>query len=54
MNKVCYNRVVTIWMNLENNVKVKVTQLCPTLRNHGVFQARILEWVAISFSRGSS
>ena len=21
---------------------------------HGVFQARILEWVAISFSRGSS
>ena len=38
-------------------------QLCPTLRSHGlqparplfhgVFQARILEWVAISFSRGS-
>ena len=23
MNRVCYNRVVTIWMNLENNVKVK-------------------------------
>ena len=21
---------------------------------HGIFQARILEWVAISFSRGSS
>ena len=38
-----------------------VTQLCPTLGNptdcsppgssvHGIFQARILEWVAISFS----
>ena len=41
------------------------TQLCPTLCNpvdcsppgssvHGILQARILEWVAISFSRGSS
>ena len=41
---------------------VKVTQLCLTLCNpmdcsltgssiHGIFQARILEWVAISFSR---
>ena len=39
----------------------EVTQSCPTLRNpmdcslphssvHGIFQARILEWVAISFS----
>ena len=43
----------------------EVTQLCPTLCNpvdcslpgsflHGILQARILEWVAISFSRGSS
>ena len=41
-----------------------VAQLCPTLRPHdcslpgssvhGILQARILEWVAISFSRGSS
>ena len=42
-----------------------VTQLCPTLCNpmdhdpqgssiHGILQARILDWVAISFSRGSS
>ena len=41
-----------------------VSQLCPTLCNpmncllgssvHGTFQARILEWVAISFSRASS
>ena len=43
----------------------EVTQLCPTLCDpvecsppassvHGILQARILEWVAISFSRGSS
>ena len=46
-------------------MKVLVAQLCPTLCNptdhslpgffvHGIFQARILEWVAISFSRESS
>ena len=41
-------------------VKVKVTQSCPTLwdpmdyRVHGILQARILEWVAFPFSRGSS
>ena len=41
-------------------VKVKVVQLCPTLCNpmdytvHGILQARILEWVAFPFSRGSS
>ena len=46
-------------------LKVLVTQLYPTLCNHmdysppdfsvhGILQARILEWVAISFSRGSS
>ena len=40
--------------------KVKVTQSCPTLhdpmdyRVHGILQARILEWVAFPFSRGSS
>ena len=43
----------------------EVTQSCPTLCNpmdcsppassiHGIFQARVLVWVAISFSRGSS
>ena len=43
----------------------EVAQLCPTLCDpkdcslpgfsvHGIFQARILGWVAISFSRGSS
>ena len=41
-------------------VKVKGTQLCPTLLHpkaytvHGILQAIILEWVAIVFSRGSS
>ena len=41
-------------------VKVKVAQSCPTLcdprdyRVHGILQARILEWVAIPFSKGSS
>ena len=40
-------------------MKVKVTQLCPTLCNpvdytvHGLLWARILEWVAFPFSRGS-
>ena len=44
-------------------MKVKVTQLCPILCDpidcspsgscvDGILQARILEWVAISFSRG--
>ena len=43
----------------------EVAQLCPTLWNpidcslpgssvHGIFQATVLEWVAISISRGSS
>ena len=41
-------------------MKVKVAQLCLTLCDpmdytvHGIFQARILEWVAFPFSRGSS
>ena len=37
----------------------EVAQLCPTLCDpvdcvRGIFQATVLEWVAISFSRGSS
>ena len=43
----------------------EVAQLCPTLCNpmdcslpgfsvHGILQARIVEWVTISFSRGYS
>ena len=43
-----------------DTVKVKVTQSCLTLCDpmdytvHGILQARILEWVAFPFSRGSS
>ena len=41
-------------------LKVKVTQSCPSLCDpmdytvHGILQARILEWIAFPFSRGSS
>ena len=49
----------------EAKVNVKVAQLCLTFCNpmdcsppdssvHGILRARILEWVAIPFSRGSS
>ena len=49
----------------QKKVKVLITQSCQTLCNstncslpgssvHGILQARILEWVAIPFSRGSS
>ena len=40
-------------------MKAKITQSCPTLCNPmdcivpGILQARILEWVAFPFSRGS-
>ena len=41
-------------------LKVKVAQSCPTLCDpvdytvHGILQARIPEWAAVSFSKGSS
>ena len=47
----------------KTSMKVKVTQSCPTLCDpmdyrdytvHGILQAKILEWVAFSFSRASS
>ena len=52
------------WEALIYPLKVEVKS-CPTLRDpmdcslpgssaHGIFQARVLEWLAISFSRGSS
>ena len=48
----------------ESESEIEVTQLCPTLCDrkdyslpgfsiHGIFQARVSEWVAISLSRGS-
>ena len=47
-------------VNYIQSVKVKVAQSCVTLFDpvdysvHGILQARILEWVAYLFSRGSS
>ena len=63
------NKIIYLSNSFSKEVKVKseieVTQSCPTLCDpmdhnlpgssiHGILQARILEWVAISFSRGSS
>ena len=45
---------------IQDKVKVKVAQSCPTFCDpmdytvHGLLQARILEWAAYPFSRGSS
>ena len=55
----------TSWTIKKAESESEVAQSCPTLCDpvdcslpgssvHGIFQARILEWVAISFSRGSS
>ena len=55
--------LVSLWCVLK--VKMLVTQSCPTLCNpmdrsppgpsvHRILQARMLEWIAIPFSRGSS
>ena len=55
----------TSWATRSEVKWSEVAQSCPTLCNtmdcslpgsfiHGIFQARVLEWVAISFSRGSS
>ena len=62
-----YENLVMRYSSDEMKIKSEseVAQLCPTLCDpvdcsppcssvHGVFQARVLEWVAISFSRGSS
>ena len=52
-------------LHKERNKESEVAQSCPTLCDlmdyslsgssvHGIFQAGVLEWIAISFSRGSS
>ena len=54
-----------IFNTKERKKEIEVAQLCLTLCNpmdcslsgssvHGISQARVLEWIAISFSRGSS
>ena len=58
-------RVVLVCLLLRERKESEVTQTCLTLCNpmdcslpgssvYGIFQARVLEWVAMSFSRGSS
>ena len=52
------NRCFTVSVTRE--AKVEAAQSCLTLcdpmdyRAHGILQARVLEWVAVAFSRGSS
>ncbi|CAI9173720.1 unnamed protein product [Rangifer tarandus platyrhynchus] len=53
-------RFAALHQTFLKEVKVKVAQSCPTLCHpmdytvHGMLQARILEWVAFPFPRGSS
>ena len=58
-------KVMSLIFNMLSESESEVTQLCPTLCDsmncsllgssvHGILQARALEWVAISFFRGSS
>ena len=60
VKKYFHPKAVYEWQHIEGKVKVKVAPSCPTLCDpmnytvHGIPQARILEWVAFPFSRGSS
>ena len=53
-------RYLLLGRKVMTNQGVKVTQSCLTICNlidytvHGLLQAKILEWVAFPFSRGSS
>ena len=58
-----FKLITVLYVNCE--LLCSITKLCPTLCDHidcsppvssvhGIFQARILEWVTISYSRGSS
>ena len=60
-----YIYISNIYVYICMKVEMSIAQLCPTLCNptdssptgssvHGILQIRILEWVAISFPRGSS
>ena len=63
--KVVNVSIIPKYILMKKKSNVLVTQLCPALCDpmdcslpgssvHGISQARILEWVAVSFSRGSS
>ena len=55
-----YLHFLDILIIIFHEVKVKVAQSCLTLCDpkdyivHGILQAKILEWVAFPFTRGSS
>ena len=57
-------RISFTWSNIAATAAAKSLQSCPTLRDpmdcsppgssiHGIFQARVLEWGAIAFSRSN-
>ena len=59
-----YSKLFALQLSASVLIEREIAQLCPTLCNpvdcsppgssiHGILQARILEWVAISFSKGS-
>ena len=68
LNKMLLNTRIVTWCKaspyrsslIQTEVKVKLAHLCPTLYHpmdsivHGILQARIVEWVAFPFSKGSS
>ena len=53
-------KLLQLTLAVSYKAKVKVTKSCLTICDpmdytvHGILQARILEWVAFPFSRGSS
>ena len=54
---ILYAREVKKWSEVAQSYPTLFDPMdCSLLRSsvHGIFQARVLEWVAISFSRGSS
>ena len=60
LKTLCVRVYLTLTLRIWVTMKVKVAQSCLTLCNpldytvRGILQARILEWVAFPFSRGSS
>ena len=57
----CHQDIIFWWKESEREVAQSCSTLCdpmdcslPGSSVHGIFQARVLEWVAISFSRWSS
>ena len=63
--ELCFSESLSLYCPVLRRRKSEVAQSCPILCDpmdcslpgssvHGIFQARVLEWVAISFSRGSS